>query len=167
LPHFCCRTFVPARYLTANFWQAFLNSLAMILVCEIGDKTFFIGALMAMQHPPLLVRRHSTVFISCVYAHHAETRAMLTPFSFSGFHRSPQRLDCDDSFVVSHRVRAPQFAPKAVHALCSGNSLPVLWVRCACNDGAGTSPAVFVRSSCRPCCGLQTQACVRRYSNGS
>lgn len=27
----------------------------MILVCEIGDKTFFIGAIMAMQHPPVLV----------------------------------------------------------------------------------------------------------------
>lgn len=27
----------------------------MILVCEIGDKTFFIGAIMAMQHPPIFV----------------------------------------------------------------------------------------------------------------
>ncbi len=32
-----------------------MNSLAMILVCEIGDKTFFIGAIMAMQHPPFVV----------------------------------------------------------------------------------------------------------------
>jgi putative Ca2+/H+ antiporter (TMEM165/GDT1 family) len=43
------------EFLTASFWKAFLNSLAMILVCEIGDKTFFIGAIMAMQHPPVLV----------------------------------------------------------------------------------------------------------------
>jgi hypothetical protein len=48
------------RFVTASFWTAFVNSLAMILVCEIGDKTFFIGAIMAMQHPPVLVRQWHT-----------------------------------------------------------------------------------------------------------
>lgn len=33
------------------FWSAFLNSVAMIIVTELGDKTFFIAAILAMQHP--------------------------------------------------------------------------------------------------------------------
>jgi hypothetical protein len=52
----CFMSAVVCRFVTASFWTAFVNSLAMILVCEIGDKTFFIGAIMAMQHPPVLVR---------------------------------------------------------------------------------------------------------------
>ena len=34
-----------------NFWSAFLNSVAMIIVTELGDKTFFIAAIMAMRNP--------------------------------------------------------------------------------------------------------------------
>ena len=37
-----------------EFWPAFLNSLAMILVTELGDKTFFIAAIMAMRNPRLV-----------------------------------------------------------------------------------------------------------------
>ena len=34
-----------------GFWSAFLNSVAMIIVTELGDKTFFIAAIMAMRNP--------------------------------------------------------------------------------------------------------------------
>lgn len=38
-----------------GFWPAFLKSLAMIIVTELGDKTFFIAAVLAMKHPRLLI----------------------------------------------------------------------------------------------------------------
>ncbi|KAF9113148.1 hypothetical protein BGX27_002092 [Mortierella sp. AM989] len=41
--------------LSSEETQSFLLSLAMIMVSEIGDKTFLIAAIMAMKHPRLLV----------------------------------------------------------------------------------------------------------------
>ena len=38
-----------------GFLHAFVASLSVILVSEIGDKTFFIAAIMAMRHPRLTV----------------------------------------------------------------------------------------------------------------
>lgn len=38
-----------------GFIQAFIASISVILVSEIGDKTFFIAAIMAMRHPRLTV----------------------------------------------------------------------------------------------------------------
>lgn len=32
-----------------GFWSAFVNSLIMIIATELGDKTFFIAAILAMQ----------------------------------------------------------------------------------------------------------------------
>ena len=40
-----------------SFVQGFLKSLGVIFASEIGDKTFFIAAVMAMRHPRLLVRQ--------------------------------------------------------------------------------------------------------------
>jgi putative Ca2+/H+ antiporter (TMEM165/GDT1 family) len=40
---------------TLSFWAAFANSVGMIIATEIGDKTFFIAAVMAMRHPRSLV----------------------------------------------------------------------------------------------------------------
>lgn len=40
---------------TQSFTEGFLASWSMILVSEIGDKTFFIACLMAMRHPRLIV----------------------------------------------------------------------------------------------------------------
>lgn len=34
-----------------GFWKAFTSSVAMILATEIGDKTFFIAAVLSMKHP--------------------------------------------------------------------------------------------------------------------
>lgn len=38
-----------------GFIHAFVASFSVILVSEIGDKTFFIAAIMAMRHPRLTV----------------------------------------------------------------------------------------------------------------
>lgn len=38
-----------------SFTPAFLKSISMILVSELGDKTFFIAAIMAMKHSRILV----------------------------------------------------------------------------------------------------------------
>ncbi|KPA82646.1 putative membrane protein [Leptomonas pyrrhocoris] len=40
---------------SSSLWDGFLSSLSMIIVSEIGDKTFFIACLMAMRHPRLTV----------------------------------------------------------------------------------------------------------------
>jgi putative Ca2+/H+ antiporter (TMEM165/GDT1 family) len=45
----------PSIYLTNNFIGATINSFFMILVTEIGDKTFFIAAVLAMRHARLIV----------------------------------------------------------------------------------------------------------------
>lgn len=39
----------------SGFSEGFALSLTMIIVSELGDKTFFIAAIMAMQHPYLVV----------------------------------------------------------------------------------------------------------------
>lgn len=46
---------VGATYINFNFMHAFFASLSVIIVSEIGDKTFFIAAIMAMRHPRTIV----------------------------------------------------------------------------------------------------------------
>ena len=38
-----------------NFAQAFIKTFLVIVISEIGDKTFFIAAIMAMKHPRMMV----------------------------------------------------------------------------------------------------------------
>lgn len=38
-----------------GFMHAFIASISVIVVSELGDKTFFIAAIMAMRHPRLIV----------------------------------------------------------------------------------------------------------------
>jgi putative Ca2+/H+ antiporter (TMEM165/GDT1 family) len=45
-----------------KFWKAFSSSLAMILATEIGDKTFFIAAVLSMKHD------RSAVFVGAITA---------------------------------------------------------------------------------------------------
>ncbi|XP_076238872.1 putative divalent cation/proton antiporter TMEM165 isoform X2 [Calliopsis andreniformis] len=45
-----------------GFLHAFIASLSVIVVSELGDKTFFIAAIMAMKHPRL------TVFVGAISA---------------------------------------------------------------------------------------------------
>ncbi|XP_077283793.1 putative divalent cation/proton antiporter TMEM165 isoform X2 [Arctopsyche grandis] len=40
---------------SSGFVQALIASLSMIIVSELGDKTFFIAAIMAMRHPRAIV----------------------------------------------------------------------------------------------------------------
>jgi|TARA_B110000208_G_scaffold159754_1_gene194535 putative Ca2+/H+ antiporter (TMEM165/GDT1 family) len=37
------------EFTKASFWPAFFNSISMIIVTELGDKTFFIAAILAMR----------------------------------------------------------------------------------------------------------------------
>ncbi|XP_055318269.1 transmembrane protein 165 [Sitodiplosis mosellana] len=39
----------------SKFLHAFIGSLSVIVVSELGDKTFFIAAIMAMRHPRMIV----------------------------------------------------------------------------------------------------------------
>ncbi|XP_053980078.1 transmembrane protein 165 isoform X2 [Hylaeus volcanicus] len=45
-----------------SFLHAFIASLSVIVVSELGDKTFFIAAIMAMKHPRM------TVFVGAISA---------------------------------------------------------------------------------------------------
>lgn len=47
---------------TLGFWHAFVASLSVIIVSELGDKTWFIAAILAMRHPRL------TVFMGAICA---------------------------------------------------------------------------------------------------
>jgi putative Ca2+/H+ antiporter (TMEM165/GDT1 family) len=43
-------SFFSQLHVTEGFWKAFTSSVAMILATEIGDKTFFIAAVMSMRY---------------------------------------------------------------------------------------------------------------------
>lgn len=45
----------PSSSLSVGFVHAFIASLSVIIVSELGDKTFFIAAIMAMRHSRLVV----------------------------------------------------------------------------------------------------------------
>jgi hypothetical protein len=59
----------------SGFVQATAKSLGVIFASEIGDKTFFIAALMAMRHPRTLVR---------LSVHSSQKRALYARCRFSG-----------------------------------------------------------------------------------
>ena len=46
---------VEEKFFDIKFIHAFISSLSVIIVSEIGDKTFFIAAIMAMRHSRLTV----------------------------------------------------------------------------------------------------------------
>ncbi|OQR67806.1 transmembrane protein-like [Tropilaelaps mercedesae] len=45
----------PKTCRSSHFWQGFLSALSVVLVSEIGDKTFFIAAIMSMRHQATVV----------------------------------------------------------------------------------------------------------------
>jgi Ca2+/H+ antiporter, TMEM165/GDT1 family len=57
MPHTTTTTAAVASHAdeTGSIWEGFFASWSMILVSEIGDKTFFIACLMAMRNPRLIV----------------------------------------------------------------------------------------------------------------
>eukprot|EP00540_Astrosyne_radiata_P022763 CAMPEP_0116857136 /NCGR_PEP_ID=MMETSP0418-20121206/20357_1 /TAXON_ID=1158023 /ORGANISM="Astrosyne radiata, Strain 13vi08-1A" /LENGTH=299 /DNA_ID=CAMNT_0004490729 /DNA_START=137 /DNA_END=1036 /DNA_ORIENTATION=- len=44
------RNWLPSLDATKGFWKGFSSGVAMIIATEIGDKTFFIAAVMSMRH---------------------------------------------------------------------------------------------------------------------
>ena len=54
--------FLPVDLSMTGFWKAFTSSLAMILATEVGDKTFFIAAVLSMKHA------RSAVFTGAILA---------------------------------------------------------------------------------------------------
>lgn len=44
----------------SDFFGAFVKSLSVVAASEVGDKTFFIAAVLAMKHPRWLVSLVST-----------------------------------------------------------------------------------------------------------
>ena len=60
--------------------EGFLKSWGMILASEIGDKTFFIAAIMAMKHSRAVVSFHS----ASVLNHDAE--ALINPNCSTGMY---------------------------------------------------------------------------------
>eukprot|EP00662_Eupelagonemidae_sp_cell21_P025036 gene25036-64873_t len=70
---------VKGTFGTGSWWDGFLSSWSMILVSEIGDKTFFIACLMAMRHPRLVI------FGGAISALAVQTLAAVVLFTGFGF----------------------------------------------------------------------------------
>jgi len=56
------------RELVGRPWlkDAFVSSITMILVSEMGDETFIIAAIMAMRHPRLIVLLGRPPHLDCL-----------------------------------------------------------------------------------------------------
>lgn len=52
----------PSMIKDVSFMHAFVASFSVIIVSELGDKTFFIAAIMAMKHPRI------TIFSGAIFA---------------------------------------------------------------------------------------------------
>lgn len=48
-------SYVKYKIAHSEFLHGFIASLSMIIVSELGDKTFFIAAIMAMRHSRIVV----------------------------------------------------------------------------------------------------------------
>lgn len=51
---------------TGGFWKGFSSSTAMIIATEIGDKTFFIAAVLSMRHSRLIVFSGAILALICM-----------------------------------------------------------------------------------------------------
>merc|ERR1719329_355007 len=49
-----------------QFWPAFVNSLSMIIATEIGDKTFFIAAVLSMKNDRFAVFSGAYIALICM-----------------------------------------------------------------------------------------------------
>lgn len=76
-----------------GFLQATAKSMGVIFASEIGDKTFFIAALMAMRHPRTLVRilgRSQPPSVRCTVARY-RVRACAWPCGTSTLQQADRR----------------------------------------------------------------------------
>ena len=53
--------------LSGSFVHGFIATLAVIIVSELGDKTFFIAAIMAMRHPRLTILSGAISALSIIH----------------------------------------------------------------------------------------------------
>jgi putative Ca2+/H+ antiporter (TMEM165/GDT1 family) len=79
---------------------AFTSSLVMVLTSELGDKTFFIAAIMAMSHGrlPVFVGAYASLAINC------PLRSSRIKFAKVASHRYPRYIDCLISIFRTQNV---------------------------------------------------------------
>lgn len=131
-----------------TFWGAFVHSLIMIIVTELGDKTFFLAALMAMRHP------RSTVFIAAIGAlglMHVLSVGIgfalpsLLPRIYTHY-AAIGMVSCANDGAARARVVAPAIAAFAVGPTERNRVY-----------GAPTSPSRSSCSSESSCCGMRAR----------
>lgn len=61
-----------------NFMHAFVAALSMIIVTELGDKTFFIAAIMAMNHARLTVFAGAMLALTIMHIVSCESNVLFT-----------------------------------------------------------------------------------------
>jgi hypothetical protein len=96
-----------------DFVSGIFNSLVVIWVTEIGDKTFFIAAVLAMRNGRTLV------YLGC----------MGRNFVFSSAHSrsSVSCLGCDACALMPHGICAPLPSAKGLYTLCECGTLVILF----------------------------------------
>ena len=84
----------------SGFGEAFAAALGVIFATELGDKTFFIAAIMAMRHPRLIV-----------WAGAVAALAAMTVLSTIVGHVAPMLLPPAVSRPAHDHIRAPSHRP--------------------------------------------------------
>ena len=69
-----------------NFMNAFVAALSMIIVTELGDKTFFIAAIMAMNHARLIVFGGAMIALAIMHVVSCESSLVVTNLPFPCVH---------------------------------------------------------------------------------
>ena len=105
-----------------HFLEGFLKSWGMILASEIGDKTFFIAAIMAMKHPRLTVRLlhlYQDYHITCADCYvclkspvnegDPLSLYLLPVRSLAGICWRNSSIECHDCAISSHGLGGAQF----------------------------------------------------------
>lgn len=95
-----------------QFWPAFVSSAGVIVATELGDKTFFIAAIMSMKHDRCEPKRGAADF--------AALPILTAPTQLGRIWRSDLGPHFDDCAVGRHRLRPAQHPAAHVHALCGG-----------------------------------------------
>jgi hypothetical protein len=97
--------------LTNNFVTATVNSLFMILVTEIGDKTFFIAAILAMRHGRLVVYAGAMGTFAGVSGCSLRVYLFVALYSYRRTSRNARPLFC-------HGLRAPSAYAQGLYSPC-------------------------------------------------
>jgi hypothetical protein len=112
---------------TGGFVKGFTSSTAMIIATEIGDKTFFIAAVLSMRHSRLIVFSGAILALICMTI----LRLVLVeiePVRVHFIHQETQPLNS----IISHQqyndgAHPTISTPKTIHAHYWRNTVPILW----------------------------------------